>query len=98
MNLGQARTLSAVEVLQAYRSSDLTVVQYVRALLGHIERQDAQVRAWTHVDGETALAHAEKLDETPLQERGPLHGICVAVKDVIDVQGVYKIHDTRTYY
>ena len=48
-----------------------------------IVERDAEVRAWTHYDAELALRQARELDRAP-GPRGPLHGIPVAVKDVLD--------------
>ena len=54
----------------------------VEACLARIAARDEVVRAWTHLDGERALAQARARDrEAP---RGPLHGIPFGIKDNID--------------
>jgi Asp-tRNA(Asn)/Glu-tRNA(Gln) amidotransferase A subunit family amidase len=54
----------------------------VRACLERIEAREGELRAWAYLDAEAALAQARERDaESP---RGPLHGIPVGVKDVID--------------
>src|SRR3546814_15589214 len=48
------------------------------------------VQAWREVAGEAALAAAEQLGDEVRQGRirGPLHGIPVGIKDIIDVAGL----------
>ncbi len=58
--------------------------------LDRIDGVDAQVQAWCHVEAGRALAEARVLDGEARggRLRGPLHGIPVGVKDVIDVAGL----------
>src|SRR3954452_7319938 len=54
----------------------------VRECLERIEAREGELRAWAWLDPEAALAQARARDaEAP---RGPLHGLPVGVKDVID--------------
>lgn len=57
----------------------------VDASLARIEALDGELNSFISVRGEEALAEADALGRS--SERGPLHGIPVAVKDVIDVAG-----------
>lgn len=79
---GRIRDLSA-----AIARGDLTSEALVQRCLDRIAEVDGQVQAWIHVLAEDALAQARLLDAEPVK-RGPLHGIPVAVKDVIDVRGL----------
>ena len=79
---GRIRDLSA-----AIASGALTSEALVRRCLDRIAEVDGQVQAWIHVLAEGALAQARILDAEPVK-RGPLHGIPLAVKDVIDVRGL----------
>lgn len=79
---GRIRDLSA-----AIARGELTAEALVRRCLARIAEVDGAVQAWIHVLGETALAEARALDAEPVK-RGPLHGIPLAVKDVIDVRGL----------
>ncbi|KAL1870811.1 hypothetical protein VTK73DRAFT_2403 [Phialemonium thermophilum] len=74
---------SATEVLARIRGGDLTVEQYARSLLARIESRNAAVNAWAYLNPELVLEQAKKLDQVPVDKRGPLHGIAIAVKDVI---------------
>lgn len=79
---GRLRDLGA-----AMRSGELTSEALVRRCLDRIAAVDGQVQAWITVLADEALAAARALDAEGIR-RGPLHGIPVAVKDVIDVRGL----------
>lgn len=80
-------TLSASDALAELRSGKLTVEQWVKSLSSRISSRDAVVQAWQHLDVESALEQARKLDQIPLSKRGPLHGVPIAVKDIIHTKG-----------
>ncbi|GAA5926550.1 hypothetical protein JCM3775_001048 [Rhodotorula graminis] len=75
--------LDASSALALIRGNEVTCVEYVEALLARIEQRDPVVKAWAFLDREHALAQARALDALPHNKRGPLHGLPVAVKDVI---------------
>ncbi|KAK7953682.1 amidase signature enzyme [Apiospora saccharicola] len=79
----EAYQLSATQVLARYKDGSLTVEEYARSLLSRIEQRDATVKAWAYLDPEYVIEQAKALDQTPAEQRGPLHGVAVAVKDVI---------------
>ncbi|MDO9710407.1 amidase [Paracraurococcus lichenis] len=82
---GRVRDLTA-----AIASGVLTSEALVRRCLDRIAAVDGEVRAWVHVPAKEALATARALDAERAagQVRGPLHGIPVGVKDVIDIRGL----------
>ncbi len=88
MAVSQAHELTANEALSKIRSGLLSSVDLVKACLKRIEETDGQLRAWAHVDAERALARAEEMDAMRKSGRavGPLHGIPVGLKDIIDTQ------------
>jgi len=79
---GRIRDLSA-----AIASGALTSEALVQRCLDRIAAVDGAVQAWITVLADTALAEARARDAEPIK-RGPLHGIPIAVKDVIDVRGL----------
>lgn len=83
---------TAVEALQAFSTGSLTVEQYAESLLGRIQERDPIVNAWAHIDPSQVLEQAKALDRLPKDQRGPLHGVAVAVKDVIYTKGAITIH------
>jgi amidase len=74
--------LSAAAAAEAIRAGELSSESLVRACLERIAEREPTVHAWTHIDHEIALAQARARDaEAP---SGPLHGVPVGVKDLID--------------
>ena len=84
-NPGRIRDLSA-----AMAKGEITAEALVRRYLDRIAAVDGQVKAWIHVLADAALAEARALDAERKagRLRGPLHGIPVGIKDVIDVRGL----------
>ena len=51
-------------------------------------RQRERLRSFVAVDEAAVLREASRLDAIPPDERGPLHGLTLGVKDIIDVAGL----------
>lgn len=79
--------LTATEVVALTKSGKLTVESYARSLLDRIEKRDAAVKAWAHLNPELVIAEAKKLDQVAPEKRGPLHGLAIGIKDVIYTKG-----------
>lgn len=79
--------LTASEALSRLKDGSLTVEAYAQSLLSRIERRNDAVRAWAYLDLGYVFAEARRLDGIPAEKRGPLHGVAVAVKDVIQTKG-----------
>ena len=75
--------LTAAQAARLIRAGNLKSEDLVLACLERIAVRDGEVRAWTHYDAELALRRARELDRAA-GPRGPLYGIPVGVKDVID--------------
>jgi Asp-tRNA(Asn)/Glu-tRNA(Gln) amidotransferase A subunit family amidase len=78
--------LTATEAAAEITRGAVSAEDYVRACLDRIEALDGEIKAFVHLDREHALAQARALDERRTQGHslGPLHGIPVAIKDIID--------------
>src|SRR6266853_222462 len=74
--------LSATEIVRGIAAGAFTCEAVTRACLARIADQEGVVRAWTNFDPEIALAQARALDRAAT--RGPLHGMPIGVKDVLD--------------
>ena len=63
---------------------------YVAALLAHIEAHDSEINAFLLVTGEQALEQARATDEARARGEisGPLAGVPIGLKDIIDTAGV----------
>ncbi|KAI1374313.1 amidase [Hypoxylon crocopeplum] len=89
--------LTAAQVLVAFRDGSLTVEEYARSLLSRIEERDADVKAWVHLDPEHVIRQAKQLDSVPPGERGPLHGVAIAVKDIMYTKDMPTQHNSPIY-
>jgi amidase len=74
--------LSASEAAARIREGKLTSEALIRSCLERIHSRDSQVRAWVHLDDDFALAQARECDQSA--NRGPIHGIPFAAKDIMD--------------
>ncbi len=77
--------MSVVDLAERLRTGELSAREAVQSYLDRIERIDGAVNSYITVRAEEALAEAQALEGA--QERGPLWGVPIAVKDVIDVAG-----------
>ena len=62
----------------------------VRRCLAQIDAHEERLHCWVSVDRQGAMQVAKRLDDEVTQNRirGPLHGIPVGIKDIIDVAGM----------
>jgi len=86
MGLTDLHMLAAGEAARMIREGVITSVELVEACLARVREVEAQVQAWAFLDPEHALAQARAADEFRLsgQPIGPLHGVPVGLKDIID--------------
>jgi aspartyl-tRNA(Asn)/glutamyl-tRNA(Gln) amidotransferase subunit A len=90
---GRVRELAA-----AIAGKSLSPVALVRRCLDRIAAADPHVQCWREVDGERALAVAAERETEAAQGRirGALHGVPVAIKDIIDVEGLPTRANSRS--
>lgn len=82
--------LSVSELAPRIAAREISPVELVDAQLARIAELDGVLRGFIHVAGEEsrALAKAAEREIAAGNYRGPLHGITVAHKDIIDVLGM----------
>jgi Asp-tRNA(Asn)/Glu-tRNA(Gln) amidotransferase A subunit family amidase len=74
--------LSLFDAARGIAAGSLSSEALVQACLERIGTREDKVGAWIHLDPEQALAEARARDrEAP---RGPLHGVPIGLKDIID--------------
>lgn len=97
--MNDAHFLSAGEAAQAIGDGALTSEELVRACLDRIADVDDNIQAWAHLDPDQALGQARDRDSQRMlaQPLGPLHGIPVGVKDIIDSAGMPCEFGTEIY-
>ncbi|KAF5974626.1 amidase [Fusarium coicis] len=88
---------TATQILENIRSGNFTVEKYASSLLERIKERDDDVRAWAYLDPKAVLDQARKLDQTPKDQRGPLHGLPVGIKDIILTKDMPTEHGSTIY-
>lgn len=87
--------------LPAYRAADLvrrrdiSCHELVKSHLDRITHRDADIRAWAHLDPEATLRQAKRKDAQECV--GSLHGVPVAVKDLIDTKDMRTTYGSAIY-
>jgi len=82
--------LTATEIVRAIGAGKTTCEAVARACLDHIAEREAAVQAWQFLDRDLVLKRAQALDQSGTI--GPLQGVPVGMKDIIDT------HDMPTEY
>jgi Asp-tRNA(Asn)/Glu-tRNA(Gln) amidotransferase A subunit family amidase len=78
--------ISASEAARLIRDGVISSEELVRACLRRVDDVDGAVQAWAFLDPGAAIAQARAADElrSSGQAIGPLHGVPVGLKDIID--------------
>src|SRR5438128_1417813 len=82
--------LSLGEASELIRSRKISPVELTKACLSRIDRLNGKLNAFITVTADSALAQA-RAAEGEIQRgnwKGPLHGVPIALKDLIDTAGV----------
>ena len=76
---------TANELASKLRSGEISSVDLCNKYLERIKKFEPQVKAWAHLDKKLLLEKAEEADEYRKSGKplGALHGLPVAVKDII---------------
>src|SRR5687767_11961568 len=91
--------LSAVEMARLIRTKKLSAREALAAHLTQIERVNPKVNAIVTLVQDMAIAAAAKADEMQArgQTLGPLHGLPVAHKDLMDTRGIRTTFGSPLY-
>ena len=86
MDVETPAQLGAADAARRIREGLLSSVELVESCLERIRALEEDVQAWTFLDEKHALAQARAADENKAsgQPIGPLHGVPVGIKDIID--------------
>ncbi len=88
-------SLSARDAAREIAAGRLSAEALVAACLEHIAAREPVVGAWHHLDRDAALAAARHCDASA--PSGPLHGIPIAVKDLIDTSDMPTGYGSAIY-
>ena len=91
----RANELTATEALSLMRTGKLSVEEMAQACLARIRERDPTVRGWVYLDPDLVLRNARELDKREI--KGPLHGVPIAVKDVIMTADMPTQHNSPLY-
>lgn len=82
--------MTIAEVAQALRSRRISSVELTTQCLDRIAKLNPVLNAFITITGDSALARAQELDRELAQglDRGPLHGIPIAHKDLLWTKGI----------
>ena len=87
--------LGARDAARRIAAGSLRSETLVAACLERIAARELAVGAWAHIEPERALAEARARDrEAP---RGPLHGVPIAVKDIMNTADLPTGYGSRAY-
>ncbi len=91
--------MSAVELAAAIRARKLSAREVMEAHLKQIERVNPKVNAIVTLVAEQALANARKADDALSRGGtvGPLHGLPIAIKDLVETAGIRTTLGSRLY-
>ena len=86
--------LSATDAARMIRDGIISSAELVEACLRRVHEVDAEVQAWAFLDPDHARAQAGAADAWRLEGRptGPLHGVPVGIKDIIDTADLPTEH------
>jgi len=87
--------LSATEAAAAIAGGSLRSTELVESCLARIDEREPVVKAWVNLDRPHVLAQARACDAAPA--RGPLHGVPVAIKDIIDTADLPTEYGSAIY-
>lgn len=87
--------LTAAEAATRIRAGELTSERLIRSCIERIETRDPYVKAWLYLDKAKAIATARELDKRP--PLGPLHGLPLGVKDMIDTADMPTTYNSPVF-
>src|SRR5712671_1111990 len=78
------------EAARAIAARQLSPVELTRACLDRVHKLDGELNAFVHLTEERALADARAVDAAIMAQgpKGPLHGIPIGLKDIVDTKGI----------
>jgi aspartyl-tRNA(Asn)/glutamyl-tRNA(Gln) amidotransferase subunit A len=83
--------LTLSEASQLVRGKKMSPVELTHECLSRIERLNPKLNAFITVTADSAVAEAHQAEAEIQQDRwrGPLHGIPIALKDMVDTAGIH---------
>ncbi len=99
LNRADAVWSDALAQAAAIRTGAISAGELLDTYLDRIDQHDGLLRAYVTVDREGARAAAQDADAAiaslDLDDLPPFHGVCISVKDVVDVTGLPTTHSCK---
>jgi aspartyl-tRNA(Asn)/glutamyl-tRNA(Gln) amidotransferase subunit A len=91
--------LTAVELGARIASKDVSPVEVTRAVLARAERLQGELNCFITLCGDEAMARAREAERQVMagEPLGPLHGIPLTVKDIVNTKGVHTTFGAVPY-
>src|SRR6188474_3462758 len=85
-----AEPTTIAALASALQARELSALDVTNACLDRIAQRDGAINAFVHVCADSARAQATALDRELAEgrSRGPLHGVPISLKDLVDLEGV----------
>src|SRR5207248_9308092 len=93
--MSELNRLSATAAARKLHAREITAEKLLRHCLERIGEREPVVHAWTFIDAEAAIRHAQKLDAHATT--GLLHGLPIAVKDLMDTADMPTAYGSPIY-
>ena len=87
--------LTLVAASEMIEQGKLTAKDLMASCLTRVAMREEEVRAWAYIDPDRALTTAQAFDREA--RRGPLHGIPIGVKDIIDTYDMPTAYGSPIY-
>ncbi len=79
---------TSAQLQESLKNGELTIADLTSEAFTRVEKLDSDVQAFLALNKEQATARAAELDQVPFEERGPLFGMPIGVKDNIVTEGL----------
>lgn len=79
---------TSAEMQELLKNKEVTIADLTAEAFARIDALDGEVGAFLALNKEAATAQAAKMDKVPFEERGPLFGLPIGVKDNIVTEGL----------
>jgi amidase len=91
---------SALAIAEKIHSGETTSVAVTTEMLARISQLDGRLKSYVTVMTESALNDARRADEELSRgnKRSPLHGVPIAVKDLLDTKGTLTTYGMKINY
>ncbi len=79
---------TSAEMQELLKNKEVTIADLTAEAFARIDTLDGEVGAFLALNKEAATAQAAEMDKVPFEERGPLFGLPIGVKDNIVTEGL----------